>query len=329
MVLKKIFLFALLVTISIADAQVKHSPVVYHHYGFYENKGQLIDQNYKPNTNVKYLLCHPGFNVQLRKTGFSYDTYSDTPDTALPPKTFGVNPKIKFHPRFTRHYQRVDIELSGCNPTPEIVPTNKSETYYNYFTTGTPREGVTNVHYYGSVLYKSIYPHIDLEFFAEDTNKGMEYNFILHPGANVSSIKLLYKGMKDIKLEENQLDMDVSAGKFTENIPSSYFKETNQQVKAKYISLGNNIFSFSLPERTIINKDLIIDPTTLCLVWSTYYGGALDDYANGIALDSIDNIYFGGSTSSTNNMATTGAYQTSYGGAHNDGFLAKLDSNWL
>jgi len=43
--------------------------------GFIENKGQIIDQHYKPNPGVLYLLNTPGLNVQLRKNGFSYDLY--------------------------------------------------------------------------------------------------------------------------------------------------------------------------------------------------------------------------------------------------------------
>jgi hypothetical protein len=44
--------------------------------GFIENKGQIIDQNGKPNPVVLYLLNTPGMNVQLRKGGFSYDLYT-------------------------------------------------------------------------------------------------------------------------------------------------------------------------------------------------------------------------------------------------------------
>jgi hypothetical protein len=42
---------------------------------FIENKGQIIDQDYKSNPTVLYLLNSPGFNVQLRRDGFSYDVY--------------------------------------------------------------------------------------------------------------------------------------------------------------------------------------------------------------------------------------------------------------
>jgi len=43
--------------------------------GFIENRGQIIDQFYKPNHAVLYLLNTPGMNVQLRRGGFSYDLY--------------------------------------------------------------------------------------------------------------------------------------------------------------------------------------------------------------------------------------------------------------
>ncbi len=44
-------------------------------YHFYENKGQIIDQDGKENKDVKYLFHSNGLNVQLRSNGFSYDIY--------------------------------------------------------------------------------------------------------------------------------------------------------------------------------------------------------------------------------------------------------------
>ena len=42
---------------------------------FYENIGQIVDQQGKENKNLKYLFHSPGLNVQLRTQGFSYDVY--------------------------------------------------------------------------------------------------------------------------------------------------------------------------------------------------------------------------------------------------------------
>src|ERR1700722_11518865 len=60
--------------------------------GFIENKGQVVDQNYKPNPEVKYLFCSHNFNVQLRQTGFSYDTYTDS-FASSSPKNDSSRPK--------------------------------------------------------------------------------------------------------------------------------------------------------------------------------------------------------------------------------------------
>ncbi len=62
------------------------------------------------------------------------------------------------------------------------------------------------------------------------------------------------------------------------------------------------------------------------LIYSTYWGGSLDDVGTGIAVDSKGNAYLSGYTESTNFPVTSGAFQTTYGnGAHN-GFVVKFNS---
>jgi uncharacterized protein YjdB len=60
--------------------------------------------------------------------------------------------------------------------------------------------------------------------------------------------------------------------------------------------------------------------------WATYYGGNSGDNSTGIASDTTGNVYIIGLTGSTTSIATTGAYQTSFGGSY-DAFLAKFNSS--
>src|SRR5690606_4305125 len=84
-------------------------------FGFIENKGQIINQNNQPAKEVLYLLNTPGLNVQLRKGGFSYDTYiteGEKLNEPLQPAT-ATNQKM---PERLRKFHRVDISMEGANP---------------------------------------------------------------------------------------------------------------------------------------------------------------------------------------------------------------------
>ncbi len=60
-------------------------------------------------------------------------------------------------------------------------------------------------------------------------------------------------------------------------------------------------------------------------IWSTYFGGTNDDQLFDLATDGSGNIFFTGTTSSTNAISTAGAYQVGNAG-NADAFIAKLNS---
>lgn len=61
------------------------------------------------------------------------------------------------------------------------------------------------------------------------------------------------------------------------------------------------------------------------LIYSSYLGGEGNDKGNGIAIDSVDNVYITGQTSSTNFPVTAEAFQKTLQGATN-AFISKLDT---
>ena len=68
------------------------------------------------------------------------------------------------------------------------------------------------------------------------------------------------------------------------------------------------------------------DPSGSALVYSTYLGGSGSDEGFGIAVDTAGSAYVTGRSFSTNFPTTPGAFQTIFGGATGDAFVAKLSS---
>jgi hypothetical protein len=70
---------------------------------------------------------------------------------------------------------------------------------------------------------------------------------------------------------------------------------------------------------------LELNPSGSSLTYSTFLGGSDNDYATGIAVDSIGQAYISGYTASIDFPVSSNAFQSSYGGGEFDGFFAKLN----
>jgi gliding motility-associated-like protein len=299
-------------------------------YYFYENKGQIIDQDGKENKDVKYLFHSNGLNVQLRSNGFSYDIYETkktanpnfskkTENTVQSPSHYNIDEYI-----YEKLIHRVDIELVDSNKKAAISSEGKSSDYDNYYNLPNHPKGVANVYRYQKIQYKNIYPHIDLVFFKpNDTIKPIEYNFIINPGGKVSDIKMKFNGAPTL-IKEGKLTMNVRFGEIYENIPNSWVMgNTKTSIDVSFKDLGDQTFGFNAPLNTS-DKTIIIDPVPT-RIWGSYAGGYGDDYGR-IKTDSQSTGYLYGTTNSTTNFATSGTYQQNVIGAL-DAFLMKLTKN--
>jgi PKD repeat protein len=66
------------------------------------------------------------------------------------------------------------------------------------------------------------------------------------------------------------------------------------------------------------------------LLWATYFGGDSVDYSTKVSCDTLGDIYITGQTYSKVGLASSGAYQTSFGGKDNgygDAFIAKFSGS--
>jgi uncharacterized protein (TIGR02145 family) len=299
--------------------------------GFIENKGQIIDQNNKPNPSVLYLLNTPGMNVQLRSGGFSYDLYIPTSDSLptgegkavhapVPNGEKAVGRGWKFH--------RIDFNLLNASPACEITTSGQSADYANYYTTSTPAEGVTNVRSYQTVTYNNIYPNIDLEFMT-DAKSVVKYNFVVHPGGKLSSIQMK---ISDPEIEVNKtgsLLLKTGQGTIEESIPESHYKLAGDDkvVKVRFYNVSPGVYGFLCESPIPTNATLTIDPVP-DRVWGSYYGGEAEEVVWCSTVDNSGNCHIAGRTTSNTNIATAGAHQTVIGGT-SDGFLARFTPGGL
>jgi gliding motility-associated-like protein len=297
-------------------------------YNFYENKGQIVDQKGNQNKEVKYLYISNGLNVQIKKSGFSYDVYETKRKEISTSKNTSNKISQKEKPQFktTQKFHRVDIDFVNANPNVEILAEGKSLDYDNYYNIPNVPKGAENVHRYRKVSYKNLYPNIDLQFFKpNDTLKPVEYNFIVKPGGKISNIQLKFNGAKT-QLKDGKLSMNLRFGEMQENIPNSWVEGVNSKkdIKINFKETGNQTFGFESSQDSF-DKTVVIDPTPT-RIWGTYYGGDGEDYGF-VKTDKDNNVFIYGSTSSSNNIATSGTNQTTFGGGNSDSFVGKLNKN--
>ena len=327
--------FILIMLIGISSiAQNKNNSI-----GFKENKGQITDQNGKPNNAVKFLLNTNGLNVQLRQNGFSYDIYETK---KIPAKqridenntfsSIGINDKKVPDYSLEYTFHRIDIDFVNSNPHVELISNEESNDYDNYYNVPDKPEGIVNVHQYQQITYKNIYPNIDVVFsIPKDSSKAVEYNFVVHPNGKISDIQLKFNGAKT-ELVDNKIKMQVRFGEMEEILPASWTEDgmTKKSIHVGYKKIKKNVYGFNT-SNSVNGKTLIIDPVPVRL-WGTFYGDERNIHytlkPSDITTDSFGNVYVSGSTSGSNSSyATTGAYQTSPTPAFLNGIIEKFSPN--
>jgi hypothetical protein len=260
-----------------------------------------------------YSLFLTGDEAVLALSGKKASTKAKIGDVGHVPKPGTAEPKVG---------DVLRMKLRNANPTAKVTGVDELAGTSNYFIGNDPAKWRTNVPTYAKVKYEGIYSGIDLVYYG--TQRQLEYDFIVAPGADPHRIVFEVRGAKRIRKDaQGELVFKTDEDEIRWHRPVVYQEKngTRQEIAAQYAITDKHHVGFELA-RYDTSKPLYIDP----LIYSTYLGGSEYDYGQGIAVDSVGNAYVTGWTTSTN-FPTMSPFQPTYGGGHywGDAFVAKIN----
>ena len=216
-----------------------------------------------------------------------------------------------------------NLDFLGANSQLDIESSGKDDAVVNYFIGNDPEDWHTNVPTYRELIYRDIYPNIDLRLYGDGGI--LRYDFVINPGAIPEAITLAYKGIDSLAIVDGELVIGTAFGDVVQSNPYIYQQIQNEVVEVEGgFRLGkDNTYGFYVAAYNN-HYPLIIDP--VLLDYATYIGGTDDDGGNGIAVDSDNYAYVTGHTESANFPTTVGAYQVALAGGY-DAFVTKLSQD--
>ena len=204
----------------------------------------------------------------------------------------------------------------------------------NYFLGNDPARWRTHVKHFAEAAATSVLPGVDM--VAYGNAEGVEYDLRVAPGVNTrdlrleiahaggarsEAIRLVGSGDLIMALDGHEMRMQKPA------IYEEWAATESQPVRRKRIGGGYQITADGSVAFEVGPHDpaatLVIDPS-LTVAYTTFLGGAGNDTAQSIALDSAGYVYIGGTTTSAETFTESSTKRVGPSGG-SDFFIAKIN----
>lgn len=229
----------------------------------------------------------------------------------------------------------VKLDFVGVNPDAKPIGMEKTAAVITYFK-GNPEDWKTAMPTYSKIVYADLWPGIDL-VYGGSTDR-LKYEFVVHPGADPSRIRLAYRGVSRVSIDEaGRLEVTTPLGGFFDDVPLAWqelgakkrdvplaYRIEKKASAVEGLDSNSYILGFQVGEYDR-RLPLVLDPAIL--LYCGYIGGSGDDYGRGIAVDGSGNAYITGTTSSgTVSFPVAVGPDLTYNGS-SDAFVAKVNSS--
>jgi len=282
---------------------------------FIENKGQWDER-------IKYKAEFSTGTFHLEKDGYSVLLHEPSDLDKFFTYTHGhVVGNTPLPDSFTLHSFFYRVSFLGAGRNMKSVPEKLLPQFNNYFNGTDKSKWAADCKIFQAVTYKEVYPNIDVRYYME--GERLKYDFIVHPGGNVSQIALRFDGPEEMKISEKQLILKTAVGEVKELAPFSFQPSATgarDELDCKYV-LKNNILTFQV-KRYDPTKTLVIDPT---IIFASFTGSTADNWGY-TATPGPDGSFFAGGIvfkglPGETYLTSPGAFQTTFQGGETDGTI--------
>jgi hypothetical protein len=215
------------------------------------------------------------YTLWLTRTGLVFDFRRAVPGPA---------------PAFEREV--LGLEFVGARSDVSVAALEPTDYRINEYRGRDPESWTTGIPTARAVLYQNVYDGIDLKVYGSEKN--VEYDWIIHPGAKPDSIRLAASGGRTAYIDaEGRLVAKAAWAELGHDRPRAYQEDCGRRVEidARFEARGDGEFGLEVGPYDQ-GRDLVLDP--VLLAYSTYLGGSGADYVYAIGSDSKGAIYVNG-----------------------------------
>ncbi len=254
---------------------------------FVKNEGQFGDVHINKNSLILFAASLDGVEMFFTANGLTYQRNEVVMKADEMRGGEKEEEKMKITPL------EISMKWEGANHDVQVIAERCVSHYFTY-PNPNDRSGKSSLKAlaYKKIIYKNIYPAIDVEYVFPSDSSGIKYSLVLHPGADPSVIRMKWSEKSILKDIKGNLSIKSKFGKFMDCAPKTFY-ENGESIRSEFELSGNTV-SFKVDQLTTNSKSrtIIIDPWTTTPVFAAGAPYEVDyDYAG--------NVYVFGGTAST------------------------------